>query len=430
MRSIAVTLCALAGLLVPFAFADAAPAPSSGAANGTWLERAVASADARPGPSTIRLGAGIYLPSATLRVDHDLTILGPSSGPGARVDGGSIQPFPSDLLRVEAHAKLTLWNLQLSTGGGEGLAGAVNDFGEVDIESSAVAGSEGPGVIVEPESSATLRNSTLSDGSAVGLVDGGAASLFNSTVAFNTGGGIFNSDGHLYLTNTIVADNAGQDCRRWATRSDHSLDSDGSCGVGALGRTDPLLDTRLLASRGSTPTHALTPGSPAIGAGDPSSCPAEDQRHLIRQGGCDLGAYQLDAVASGSGTGSSIGPSNAALLVSAHGIMRGRRHSSITFRVRAQEGQRRATFAYADRARGVVLGSMTVASLAVDRRRGIATLRGSVVEDGHRRRVAVTLVLVKHSRRYSLSLRLAGGYHESARLLDGSVTFSEQNART
>jgi hypothetical protein len=33
---------------------------------------------------------------------------------------------------------------------------------------------------------------------------------------------------------------------------------------------------------GLTPTHALEPGSPAIEAGDPSSCPTEDQRGYTR----------------------------------------------------------------------------------------------------------------------------------------------------
>jgi hypothetical protein len=416
-----------------------AASTSGGAASGSWLETAVASADSRSGPSTITLRAGVYLPTAPLRVDGDLTVVGPASGGDARLDGGSVQPFPSDLIVVAAHAKLTLWNLELSTGGGEGLAGAVDDFGEVDIESSAVAGNEGPGVIVEPGAVATLRNSTLSDGSAVGLIDDGAASLLNSTVAFNTGGGIFNSDGRLYLTNSIVADNQGQNCRRRATSSDHSLDSDGTCGVGTLGGSDPLLDTQLRANGGSTLTHALVPGSPAIGAGDSSRCPAEDQRHFVREGACDLGAYQLDArpgagPAAGAGgagsTGASTGPGNGTFLVSAHGLIRGVRHSSITFRVRAQEGQRRATFAYVDRARGVLLGTLTVTSLAVDAKRGTATLRGIVLEGRRRRRLAITLELVSHSGRRTLRIHLSNGYRESARLISGSVILSELNPRT
>lgn len=39
---------------------------------------------------------------------------------------------------------------------------------------------------------------------------------------------------------------------------------------------------------GTTPTHALYPGSPAIGAGN--DCRATDQRGVVR-GGCDIGAY-------------------------------------------------------------------------------------------------------------------------------------------
>ncbi len=48
--------------------------------------------------------------------------------------------------------------------------------------------------------------------------------------------------GTLNLTNTIVAENTGEgDCVGAASTSDHSLDSNGSCGVGALGKTNPLL---------------------------------------------------------------------------------------------------------------------------------------------------------------------------------------------
>jgi hypothetical protein len=46
---------------------------------------------------------------------------------------------------------------------------------------------------------------------------------------------------------------------------------------------------------GETDTMALLTGSPAINAGDPSKCPATDQRGLPRPqlGGCDIGAYEV-----------------------------------------------------------------------------------------------------------------------------------------
>jgi len=400
----------------------------------------VASADANTSSSTIDLSAGTFVPRSTLTIRGDVTILGPSSAPGAKLAGSAIEPFPSDLLLVEAHAKLTLSNVALTAGGGGGIAAAIDDFGALDLESSTVAGNSGPGVLVEPGASATVRNSTLSDGLDDGLIDDGKTNLVNSTVAYNEDGGI-ESKGTLNLTNTIIAENVGSDCEGKANTSDHSLDSDGSCGVGALSRVNPLLATGLNNNDGPTPTHALEAGSPAIGAGDVSKCPAEDQRHFARAGGrCDIGAYQAGATEGGGpgapssgGTGSapSSGGSALALVgVSGHGTLRGARRSRITFTVRAQVKQSSATFLYTDRARHVELRTLIVKSLAIDGQRGTATLRGSGVETPSGRRVGVTVVLVNHSGHRSLRIRLSSRYYESGGLLTGSITFTRSAART
>jgi hypothetical protein len=421
------------------ACAGTAQAASYEADDGVALEAAVAHADASSAPSTIVLTGGVFLPSLTLRIGGDVTIVGPSSGRGARIDGGAVEPFPSDLLLVEAHAKLTLWNVQLTTGGGGAFASALDDSGAVDVESSTIEGNDGPGLEVEPGGLATVRNSTLSDGSDFGLIDDGTASLFNSTIAFNTNGGIDNSDGVLNLTNTIVADNSPFNCTRHATTSDRSLDSDGSCGVGSLSNVNPLLDVDLRNNGGPTPTHALEAGSPAIGAGDESKCPPDDQRHFIRpSGSCDIGAYQADAVQSdaqqgpaGSGpagpgsAGGSSGSGAVSLVVSGHGRLRGARGSRITFTLRAQVGRKSATFRYVDSAHHVVLGALTVTSLSIDRSRGVATLVGSGVEKANRRRVRIRVVLESRAGHPTLSIRLSNGYHESGRLLSGSVTFTK-----
>jgi hypothetical protein len=427
-------LLALAMLLAA-ACAGSARAASYDADDGAALEAAVARADASSAPSTIVLTGGVFSPSLTLHISGNLTIVGPSSGRGARIDGGAVEPFPSDLLLVEAHASVTLSNVQLTTGGGGAFAAAIDDFGAADLESSTIEGNDGPGLEVESGGSATVRNSTLSDGSDFGLIDDGAASLFNSTIAFNTNGGIDDSGGVLKLTNTIVADNSPFDCTRHATTSDHSLDSDGSCGVGPLSNVNPLLDVDLRNNGGSTPTHALEAGSPAIGAGDESKCPPDDQRHLIRPNGrCDIGAYEVEAVQSDAQPGpASSGPGSAgrsgsgaiSLVVSGHGRLRGARGSRITFTLRAEAGRKSATFLYADSARHVVLGALTVTSLSIDRSRGVATLAGSGVEKANRRRVRIQVVLERRAGHPTLSIRLSNGYHESGRLLSGSVTFEQ-----
>jgi hypothetical protein len=428
-------LVALA-MLSAAACAGTAHAASYDADDGASLEAAVAHADASSAPSTIVLSGGVFVPSLTLHISGNVTILGPSSGPGARIDGGAVEPFPSNLLLVEAHASMTLRNVQLTTGGGGAFAAAIDDFGAVDVESSTIEGNDGPGLEVESGGSATVRNSTLSDGSDFGLIDDGTASLFNSTIAFNTNGGIEDSDGVLKLTNTIVADNSPSDCTRHATTSDHSLDSDGSCGVGPLSDVNPLLDVELRHNGGPTPTHALEAGSPAIGAGDESQCPPDDQRHFIRPNGpCALGAYEVGAVQgdaqqapANAGPGSaprSSGLGAISLVVSGHGRLRGARGSRITFTLRAQAGHKSATFLYTDNARHVVLGALTVTSLSIDRSRGVATLDGSGVDKANRRRVRIQIVLKRRAGHATLSIRLSNGYYESGRLLSGSVTFAQ-----
>jgi len=406
--------------------------------DGASLQAAVAGADASSGASTIELSSGSYLPTSTLNISRDVTIVGPSSDAPAKFAGSAVEPFPSDLLLVEAHARLALSNVEVTAGGGEVSAAAIDDLGSLDLESSTVAGNDGSGVVVHPGATATIRNSTLSDGLDLGLIDEGTASLINSTVAENANGGIDDSSGTLELTNTIVAENGSRDCTKPARISDHSLDSDGSCGVGALSRTDPDLG-KLADNGGPTLTQALGAGSPAIAAGDDANCPAEDQRHFARPAGrCDIGAFQTGAVqgggqagsgGAGSGAGSSSGGALAAVVgVSGHGTLGGARRSRITFTVRAEVGKGRAEFLYTDGARHLELRDFALKSLAIDARLGIATLRGSGVEMPSRRRVSVTLVLVRHAAERSLRVRLSGGYYESGRLLNGSITFEQRAA--
>jgi hypothetical protein len=72
-----------------------------------------------------------------------------------------------------------------------------------------------------------------------------------------------------------------------------------------------------------------------------------------------------------------------------------------------------------------VLGALTVTSLSIDRSRGVATLAGSGVEKANRRRVRIQVVLERRAGHPTLSIRLSNGYHESGRLLSGSVTFAQ-----
>ncbi len=404
--------------------------------DGASLQAAVARADASGSPSRIELTAGVFLPTSTLSIDSNITIAGPSSAPGAELAGSAAETAPARALNVEANGKLTLVDVQLTASGGASTP-AIDDSGALDLESSTVAGNEGTGVLVQPGATATVRDSTLSGGLAFGVVDNGAASFFSSTIAANMDGGIANK-GTLELTNTIVAKNTGAgDCKGRASTSDHSLDSDGSCGVGALSATDPALGT-LTENGGPTSTQALGTGSRAINAGDGTKCPADDQRHFIRPPGrCDIGAYQTDATPSGGsstgggrGSGPPLNDTGLALVgVTGHGTLHGPRRSRIAFSVRAEAGHSASTFRYADRARHLELTNLRLRSLAIDARRGIATLHGSGVELRGRRRVSITLVLVTDGSHRSLRIQLSTGYYERGRLLTGAIMFTRRAVR-
>jgi hypothetical protein len=164
----------------------------------------------------------------------------------------------------------------------------------------------------------TMTNSTVSGNSAgdyVGVANIGSvqATILNSTVADNNVssagtalvGGVANlSNGTLNIKNSIVAQNDGRQCLandNWSSDG-NNLSSDAFCSFTATGdlqSTDPLL-APLGDYGGSTLTHALNPGSPAIDAGNNVGCPSTDQRGVTRPvdgdndatAVCDIGAFE------------------------------------------------------------------------------------------------------------------------------------------
>ena len=134
------------------------------------------------------------------------------------------------------------------------------------------------------------------------MINFGKTSFLNSTIAFNTEAGL-ESDGDIGpMTNTIVAENnteskAGVDCIGYRASSDHSLDSDGTCGCRHPEQSNPRPGRRPLNNGGSTPVLSLNPEA-RRSTPDKSSCLATDQRGAPRPGitgdVCDLGADEYD----------------------------------------------------------------------------------------------------------------------------------------
>jgi len=194
-------------------------------------------------------------------------------------------------------------------------------------------------------STVSNNGSSVTTGFGGGIFNDGTLSIASSTVAnnvaYNSGGGIYNSGGTLNISNSTVADNtvpnttdsggdlktidgdvtigasivalsntSAQDCNEVGgsfTDLGYNLDDDGSCGFTTsnndLPDTNPMLDTTGLQNNGGpTETIALEPGSPAIDAVTTSSlCPSTDQRGAPRSAPCDIGAFDTDGPSSTTG---------------------------------------------------------------------------------------------------------------------------------
>ena len=212
-----------------------------------------------------------------------------------------------------------------------------NSSGTVTIDRTQVSGNtavDGGGINNNSGGTINIVNSTISGnistrtgsfagGGGIYNNSGGPINVTNTTVVLNSsageGGGIkINSSGPVTLKNSIVANNTaatGPDCADSgglvgpASPGHNLIGDDTGCSftpaagdlVGSGGSpVDPVLGP-LQDNGGSTLTHELLFGSPAIDAGDNTVCPATDQRSAPRPTGaaCDMGAYEANSLPLG-----------------------------------------------------------------------------------------------------------------------------------
>jgi len=256
------------------------------------------------GSQGFSLGGGLYNASGTVNITY--SILG---GNTAGTKGGGLYNASGT---VNITYSTISGNDSIINGGG-----IYNSTGFLTVTNSTISGNladiGGGGIYNDRTGFLTVTNSTISGnraygrspfGSGGGIYNDsvGIVDITNSTISGNLAfdaGGISNA-GPVFLKNTIVANQvSGADCLSVISSTLNNLDSDGSCGVGALSNVAPLLGS-LANNGGSTKTHALLPGSPAIDAGDAFTCGSSpvngfDQRAIHRpQGaGCDIGAFEL-----------------------------------------------------------------------------------------------------------------------------------------
>ncbi len=207
-----------------------------------------------------------------------------------------------------------LWIRNGFANGGSG--GAIVSRGLLTIDNSTLSNNEATvagGAIRVVNGTTTLRNNTVSGNTAndTGGVRVNAAGTFhsiNSTFIDNQSGGSndrgdnIDSYGTMTLVNSLFATSGDrpdtQDCRNRGTRmGNNNFVGDGTCSADVSG--DPMVGP-LQDNGGSTPTHALLLGSPALDAANNADCPAADQRGESRPidgtgngtATCDIGAFE------------------------------------------------------------------------------------------------------------------------------------------
>ena len=274
--------------------------------NSVTIERSAFNGNLTPGGQ----GGALYLtgdiPVTITNSSFNANISGSFSGG----KGGAIYANSAtvSLVKTAFNANIASRSASLSSGNG----GAVfNQGSTIKVSNSSFYGNvadDGNGGALYNNDDARdaifeLRNVTISNNSA------------------NSGSGIynFNDDNNhvnrVALWNTIVevgAAGAGDACAADAPQDNgHNLQSPGtSCGA-AMVSANPFLEAPAFngGAIASLLTQALSPGSPAIDAGDNAVCNAapvggEDQRGDPRPKGaaCDIGAYEADPAVPGYGS--------------------------------------------------------------------------------------------------------------------------------
>lgn len=265
-------------------------------------------------------GGGIYVaPGASLDVmDSEIV----ENGAGG--SGGGI--FVANGAWVGVIERTTIRdNYANQNGGGIFNTGQIGDISYTTISFNRAELGNGGGIFNGSSGSIgfvpdTILNTTISSNSAVfggGIFNAGEISdVLHVTIANNDafqGGGIRNvSSGYFWgIQSSIIANSInGGDCSNAGTifSNGYNILSDGSCSsdftnTGDLLNTDPMLGP-LQNNGGSTETHALLPGSPAIDHVDEFVCPwpADDQRGVGRPidgdgdsiTRCDSGAFEFE----------------------------------------------------------------------------------------------------------------------------------------
>ena len=334
MGALLVSSPALGAVITPTTFGD-----ENGGGADCSLREAILAANtdaafggcpAGGGADTIPLGAGTYglsIPPGTTgdgSLEGDLDVAGPltithTGLASAVIDGNGIDR----VLQVLPTGNLTASGLTIRNGRTTQSGAGIRNEGNLNLSSATLTGNEttasfGGGIANASTGSLVLTNVTISgnraenDSGGIDQGPAGQANLNNVTITGNTadtdanggGGGGLVAKGTVNLRNTIIAGNkdfsepgvgASPNCSGSPISQGNNLIADRTgCGFAPRGGDEtnvkPLLGP-LANNGGSTLTHALLAGSPAINAGGKGATPA-DQRGVPRRAP-DIGAYEF-----------------------------------------------------------------------------------------------------------------------------------------
>ena len=274
------------------------------------------------GDDNSTLGGAIYMAATAT-----LEITGCTFFANTATNGGAIYNNGGTLTVADS-----TFQANIATYAGGAIVGAVGSTNTITGSTFLLNTANTGGAIKNNGGTIDITNSTFSannaTGNGAGLYNIGAATITNSTLAYNkadsdesgsgSGGGIYAKSGAITLTSTLLAHNVHDVTE---TPDDITLDSgtidSGSSynlvasATSAGGLTDgvnsnivgedPLLEA-LADQGGSTSTHALQPGSPALDTGTAAGGLTTDQRGYSRTGNStpDIGAFENHTPAFGS----------------------------------------------------------------------------------------------------------------------------------
>ncbi|MCP5108607.1 MAG: choice-of-anchor D domain-containing protein, partial [bacterium] len=277
----------------------------------------------------------ITLTTGEISIAQNLTITGPGADRLTISGNNSSRIFNISAGTVNISG-LTIFNGSngASGGGGAYITGGTITFTNCTFDSNAASGIDGGAIFIDSGGSlsaigCTFSNNSADFGAAVSELPPGSGSytnctfsgnnagdsggalysedttLLNCTIAYNTAGndgGALQEANVASITNCIISNNTATTNNNTSgnvTSGGYNVVDNSPAGwTGGTGdqlSTNPTLNA-LAYNGGTTQTHSLQGGSPALNPASSNGAPSTDQRGYGRNGNADIGAFEGSAV--------------------------------------------------------------------------------------------------------------------------------------